>query len=138
MDRMIAAAIISNMKKRENEYSYLAFPSEMAPYRVAVLPLQKKDGLLEKAKEIFAKIQEIEPYSVFDESGAIGRRYARQDEIGTPFCITVDYDTLERDVVTIRERNSMKQIREVKVDTIVNYPVFLRNPVLDEFKSMKI
>ena len=136
LDRMIAASIISNMKKRENEYSYLTFPSEIAPYRVAILPLQKKDGLLEKAREIFAKLQEIEPYSVFDESGAIGRRYARQDEIGTPFCITVDYDTLERDVVTIRERNSTKQIKEVKVDSITDFPVFLRNPILDEFKKM--
>ena len=135
MDRMIAASIISNMKKRENGYSYLTFPADIAPYRVAVLPLQKKDGLLEKARDIFSKIQEIEPYSVFDESGAIGRRYARQDEIGTPYCITIDYETLERDVITIRERNSTLQIRDVKVETLLEFPLFLKNPALKKFGS---
>ncbi len=135
MDRIIAALLVSNMKRRENTYSYMSFPPEISPYRVAVLPLQKKDGLLEKARELFEALREIEPYTVFDESGAIGRRYARQDEIGTPYCITVDYETLERDIVTIRERNTTKQIKNVRIESILNFPLFLKNPILKEFQN---
>ncbi len=80
----------------------------LAPYKAAILPLQKKLG--EKAQEVYAKLSKhcmVE----YDESGAIGRRYRRQDEIGTPMCITVDFDTLEDDTVTVRDRDTMQQIR---------------------------
>ena len=80
----------------------------LAPYKVAVLPLSKK--LSDKAREVRRLL--ARDFSVdFDESGSIGKRYRRQDEIGTPFCVTVDFDTLENDTVTIRDRDTMEQIR---------------------------
>ncbi|HKK64765.1 MAG TPA: glycine--tRNA ligase [Clostridia bacterium] len=82
----------------------------VAPVTVAVLPLVKKDGIADLAKSIEKELRE--DYATFyDQSGAIGRRYRRQDEIGTPFCITIDYDTKEDNTVTIRYRDSMKQER---------------------------
>ena len=80
----------------------------LAPYKVAVLPLQKKLG--DKAKDVYALL--AKRFMVeYDESGAIGRRYRRQDEIGTPLCVTVDFDTLDDDTVTVRDRDTMQQIR---------------------------
>ena len=81
---------------------------ELAPYTVAVLPLMNRDGLQERAAEIFQQLSRT--YSTtLDTTGSIGKRYRRQDEIGTPFCVTVDYDTLEKGTVTVRERDSMEQ-----------------------------
>ncbi|MBU2053087.1 MAG: glycine--tRNA ligase [Nanoarchaeota archaeon] len=84
---------------------------KLAPYKVAVLPLTNK--LDEKAREVYSFVND-EHNSFYDKSGSVGRRYARQDEIGTPFCVTVDFETLEDHSVTIRDRDSTKQIR-VKV-----------------------
>ena len=88
---------------------------KLAPITVAVLPLMKKDGLAEKAKEIQHLLKE-EFVTDYDQSGTVGKRYRRQDEIGTPFCVTVDYDTLDKsspnyDSVTLRFRDSMEQVR---------------------------
>jgi glycyl-tRNA synthetase len=88
----------------------LHFHPSVAPVKLAVFPLMKKDGLDTKAKEIYKNLSELY-YTDYDDSGAIGKRYRRQDEIGTPFCITVDYDTLQDNTVTVRERDSMKQER---------------------------
>ena len=89
----------------------------LAPVKVAILPLQKQ--LVEKADEIFKTLSK--KYSCdFDLSGSIGKRYRRQDEIGTPFCVTVDFDTLEDNTVTIRDRDTMSQVR-VRVDELDNY-----------------
>ena len=86
----------------------------LAPYKVAVLPLQKKLG--EKAEEIYKSL--TKKYSAdYDDAGSIGKRYRRQDEIGTPYCVTVDFDTLEDASVTVRERDSMGQVR-VKIDNL--------------------
>jgi glycyl-tRNA synthetase len=71
--------------------------------------LVKKDGMPEKAKEIEAELRRARLATFYDEKGAIGRRYRRQDEVGTPYCITVDGDTLSEDVVTVRHRDSMEQ-----------------------------
>ena len=79
----------------------------LAPYKVAVLPLQKK-ALGDKATEIYHSLMK-KFAATYDEAGSIGKRYRRQDEIGTPFCVTVDFDTLEKGTVTVRERDSMKQ-----------------------------
>ena len=80
----------------------------LAPFKVAILPLQKKLG--EKATQIYTELSK--EFDVdYDESGSIGKRYRRQDEIGTPLCVTVDFDTLEDDTVTIRNRDTMEQIR---------------------------
>ena len=82
----------------------------LAPYQVAVLPLSKKDTLMPLAKEIYSKLAK-RYMCEFDETQAIGRRYRRQDEIGTPFCVTVDFDSLEDGAVTIRERDTTNQDR---------------------------
>jgi glycyl-tRNA synthetase len=96
-----------NVEKR----TVLRLSPRIAPVKVAVLPLLKnKEALVARARELHAKLKRN--YAVFyDEGGAIGRRYRRQDEIGTPYCITVDFDTLEDEAVTVRERDSMAQER---------------------------
>ena len=82
----------------------------LAPVKAAVFPLVKKDGMPEKALEIYRTLKRR--FNVFyDEKGAIGRRYRRQDEAGTPFCITIDGDTLSAGSVTVRERDSCEQVR---------------------------
>jgi len=92
------------------DWSWFDFPPTIAPFTCAVLPLMKKDGLKEKAEEIAAQLREAGFNVVFDAAGSIGKRYARQDEIGTPYCVTIDYDTLEKGTATIRFRNDGKQI----------------------------
>ena len=89
----------------------------LAPYKVAVLPLSKK--LSEKADEIYAKLSK-KFMCDYDEAGSIGKRYRREDEIGTPFCVTVDFDTLEDGCVTIRDRDTMEQVR-VKIEDVASY-----------------
>jgi glycyl-tRNA synthetase len=88
----------------------------LAPYQVAILPLSKKDSLTPLADSIFATLSK-RYYCDYDETQAIGRRYRRQDEIGTPYCITVDFDSLEDGQVTIRERDTTKQER-VSIDQL--------------------
>jgi glycyl-tRNA synthetase len=88
----------------------------VAPVKVAIFPLMKKELLVEKAEGIFQTLQK-HWLCEYDESGAIGKRYRRQDELGTPFCITVDFDTLENGTVTLRDRDSMKQER-VPIDKL--------------------
>lgn len=94
----------------------LKIDKRLSPIKIAVLPLMKKDGLAEKAKEIFHELKKI-TIAEYDESGSIGKRYRRQDEIGTPVCITVDYVTLEDGTVTIRDRDTMEQKR-VRVEEL--------------------
>ena len=89
----------------------------LAPYKLAVLPLSKK--LSEKAEEVYTKLSKSFMCD-YDEAGSIGKRYRREDEIGTPYCITVDFDTLEDDTVTIRDRDTMEQIR-LPISEIKNY-----------------
>ena len=86
----------------------------LAPYKVAVLPLSKK--LSEKAEEVYTQLSK-KFMCEYDETGSIGKRYRREDEIGTPYCVTVDFDTLEDNTVTIRDRDTMEQIR-VKIDEL--------------------
>lgn len=101
-------------EKGEKARTFFKFPKEVAPYRAAVFPLVNKDGVEEKAREVFEGLREKGIYVLWDKSGSIGRRYARADEVGIPFCITIDYDTLKDDTVTIRDRDTMKQ-RRVKI-----------------------
>ena len=89
----------------------------IAPYKVAILPLQK--NIADKAKEVFAKLSKYFMCD-YDEAGSIGKRYRRQDEIGTPYCVTIDFDSLEDDSVTVRDRDSMEQVR-IKIDDLKNY-----------------
>ena len=93
------------------------FHPSIAPYKVAILPLQK--NLSEKAMEIYSDLSKHFMVT-YDEAGSIGKRYRRQDEIGTPMCVTVDFDTLDDDTVTIRDRDTMEQIR-IKTSDLVDY-----------------
>ncbi len=93
------------------------FHPAIAPYKVAILPLQK--NLSEKAMDVYTKLSKYFMVT-YDEAGSIGKRYRRQDEIGTPMCVTIDFDTLDNDTVTIRDRDTMEQIR-LKIDDLINY-----------------
>lgn len=93
------------------------FHPAIAPYKVAILPLQK--NLSEKARELYAQLSKNFMVD-YDEAGSIGKRYRREDEIGTPLCVTVDFDTLENDTVTARDRDTMQQIR-LHVDELKDY-----------------
>jgi glycyl-tRNA synthetase len=99
--------------------SVLRFHPKLAPIKAAILPLVNKDGMPEIAKKIEA---DLRPFIriFYDDKGAVGRRYRRMDEVGTPYCITVDTQTLEDQTVTIRERDSMEQIR-VSISVLLNY-----------------
>ncbi|MEM4494810.1 MAG: glycine--tRNA ligase [Candidatus Caldarchaeum sp.] len=103
----------------ENGRSVLHLHPFIAPYTVAVFPLLDKPELTQVAQRVHAMLK-LDFDTFYDEKGSIGRRYRRQDEIGTPFCVTVDYQTLEDDTVTVRDRDTMKQER-VKIGEIKNY-----------------
>ena len=114
LDRMFLA-IISEAYQEEkledgSERVVLKIPVFLAPVKVAVLPLVKKDGLPEKAREIMDRLK-LDHNCQYDEKDSIGKRYRRQDAIGTPYCITIDHQTLEDGTVTIRHRDSMQQER---------------------------
>lgn len=94
----------------------LHFPAPIAPVKCAVLPLVKKDGLPEKAREIQHRLR-FDFTCQYEEKDSIGKRYRRQDAIGTPYCITIDHQTLEDGTVTLRHRDSMEQKR-VSVDEV--------------------
>jgi len=96
----------------------MQFPYVIAPIKLAILPLMKKDELPEIGRKIFEDIKE-KIMCEYDESGSIGKRYRRQDEIGTPYCITIDYQTKEDQTVTLRDRDTMEQKR-IKIDEILS------------------
>ncbi len=120
-DRMVLAFLCNSYDEEkidENDTRVvLHLHPVLAPYKVAVLPLSKK--LSEKAKEVYAKLSK-KFMCDYDEAGSIGKRYRREDEIGTPYCVTIDFDTLEDDTVTIRDRDTMEQIR-LKIDDVANW-----------------
>jgi glycyl-tRNA synthetase len=89
----------------------------VAPYKAAVLPLSKKESLAPLAQEVRRRLAERWVVD-FDDTQSIGRRYRRQDEIGTPYCVTVDFDSLEDEAVTIRERDTTEQVR-VPIEALV-------------------
>jgi glycyl-tRNA synthetase len=105
---------------------YLAVPPAMAPTTVGVFPLMDRDGLAEYAGDVAGELRAAGLAVHYDDAGAIGRRYRRQDEVGTPFCVTVDYDTLEDDTVTVRERDSTAQ-RRVPADELADTLTRLRD-----------
>jgi glycyl-tRNA synthetase len=98
-------------KNEKQERTIFKFNSYMAPFQVAVFPLMGKNPLVERAREVCALLKENNFWYVYDAKSSIGRRYRRVDEIGVPFAVTIDYQTLEDNTVTIRERDSMKQER---------------------------
>ncbi|MDB2462736.1 glycine--tRNA ligase [Algibacter sp.] len=122
LDRMFLAVFSNSLQEEELENgttrTVLKLPSVLAPVKAAILPLVKKDGLPEIAKEILEDLK-WDFNVIYDEKDAVGRRYRRQDANGTPFCITVDHDTKEDGTVTIRHRDSMEQER-VKIEDLRN------------------
>lgn len=119
VDRSVLA-VLCDAYTEEAERIVLKVKPSLAPYKVAVFPLLKnKPELVEKAKEIYYALKK--DFTVaFDERGNIGKRYYSQDEIGTPYCVTVDFDTLKDDSVTVRDRDTMKQER-VKINELSNF-----------------
>ncbi|MBI2633322.1 MAG: glycine--tRNA ligase [Parcubacteria group bacterium] len=109
----------SRSGKGEDDEIVIRFHPQIAPIKVAILPLVKKDQLVKKAREIYDRLKE-KWYVQYDESGSIGRRYRRQDEIGTPWCVTVDFETPEKNTVTVRDRDSMQQ-EKIDIDSLVGY-----------------
>ncbi len=102
-----------------SQRTVLRLKPKIAPVKIALLPLMKKDGLPELAREIQKQLK-IFGYTEYDESGAIGKRYRRQDEIGTPVCITIDYESKDDNAVTIRDRDTMTQER-IKISELIDY-----------------
>jgi glycyl-tRNA synthetase len=97
----------------------LKLPKELAPIKIAVLPLSKKEELSKPATDIYHNLQK-KWMCQYDEAGSIGKRYRRQDEIGTPYCLTVDFETANDKAVTVRDRDTMQQER-VKIDGLLDY-----------------
>ena len=114
LDRMFLAILSNSLKEETLENNttrtVLKIPPFLCPYKVALLPLVKKDGLPQIAKDIYNSLK-LEFNVTYDEKDAVGRRYRRQDAIGTPYCITIDHQTKDDNTITIRERDSMQQDR---------------------------
>ena len=134
LDRMFLAILSSSFieEKLENDTvrTVLKIPPFLAPFKAAILPLVKKDGLSEFAMKLYDDLK-IHYNISYDQKDAVGRRYRRQDAIGTPLCITVDHDSLNDEMVTVRNRDTMKQTRvEIKdlkseIDKLVNISNYL-------------
>ena len=125
VDRAVFTVLAHSLDQDEidgEERDVLRLEKEIAPTEIAVLPLMDKDRMPEKAREVARKLRESGFSVKYDESGNIGRRYRRQDEVGTPCCVTVDYETLEEDqeTVTVRDRDSTNQER-VRIDELSDH-----------------
>ena len=108
-----------NAKGGMEKRTVLRLDPRLAPVKAAVLPLSRHADLSPKARDLAAELRKC--WNVeFDDAGAIGRRYRRQDEIGTPYCVTVDFDSLDDDAVTVRERDTMTQDR-VAINAVTDY-----------------
>ncbi len=123
VDRTLLAILASAYEEEQLEggdvRTVMHFAPHIAPYQVAVLPLSKKEELIGPARELYEKL--LHTFRAeFDVTQSIGKRYRRQDEIGTPYCVTVDFDSLEDGAVTVRDRDTMKQER-VKMDELIGY-----------------
>ena len=114
LDRMFLAILSNSLQTEQLEdgstRTVMNIPAFLAPYKVAVLPLLKKDGLPEKAREVMNTLK-FDHMVKYDEKDAIGKRYRRQDAAGTPLCVTIDHQTLEDNTLTVRYRDTMEQIR---------------------------
>lgn len=120
VDRMILMLLCDAYHEDEmngEKRIVLKFTAHIAPIKAAVFPLLKnKPELVEKAREVYRTLKKVEPRIMFDDNGNIGKRYRRQDEIGTPVCITIDFQTLDDDTVTVRDRDTGEQVRQPVAD----------------------
>ena len=112
----------------EEKRKYLRLKKELAPIEVGVFPLLNRDGMPEKAREVYDGLRLKGFMAEYDDAGSIGRRYARADEVGTPYCVTIDHQTLEDGTVTIRDRDTTSQVR-LKIEEL---PLVLRSLLCDE------
>ena len=127
VDRILLTALVDAFREEEaptakggtEKRTYLALHRDLAPTKVAVLPLSRNEQLAPDARGVFDLVKQTWMCD-FDDAGSIGRRYRRQDEVGTPFCVTVDFDTLQDRQVTVRERDSMTQDR-IPLENLVGY-----------------
>jgi len=119
IDRIFYTVLEHSYNEGEEDYVTLRLKPEIAPVKVGVFPLMGKDDLIAKAKPIDDMLRKAGIMTYYDDSGSIGKRYARMDEIGTPFCLTIDYDSLKDEAVTIRERDTTDQVR-VKIDNLLD------------------
>lgn len=122
LSRLVLTVIVNAYDEEEingKKRIVLRLNPKIAPVKVAVFPLQKDEKLRELARKVYLNLKE-KFVSEFDDSGNIGKMYRRQDEIGTPFCVTIDYQSLEDETVTIRDRDTMKQER-IKINSLENY-----------------
>ena len=129
MDRIMLAVLVDAYSESEARSGKedavhetevtLRLPKELAPIKIAILPLSRKEELIQPATEIFHNLQKYWMCQ-YDETASIGKRYRRQDEIGTPYCVTVDFETANDQSVTVRDRDTMAQER-IKIDELVNY-----------------
>ncbi|HCP61582.1 MAG TPA: glycine--tRNA ligase, partial [Actinobacteria bacterium] len=118
VDRAMLAFLVDSYREEEvttasgktEKRTVLALHKDLAPVKVAVLPLSRNDALVPEARAVYDSVKH-RWMTQYDDAGSIGRRYRRQDEVGTPYCVTVDFDTPEDRAVTVRERDSMKQVR---------------------------
>jgi glycyl-tRNA synthetase len=131
LSRLIYAVMLSSYvygePNSDRDWNWFNFTGAMAPWEAAILPLMKKDGMSEGAKELYWQLKDYGLEVIYDESGKIGKRYARNDEIGVKYCITYDYDSLEKDLITIRDRDTMHQV-QIKIDLL---PDLIRQLILD-------
>jgi glycyl-tRNA synthetase len=123
LDRTVLAVLCdayTEVQEGEETRVFLKLDPKVAPFKVAVFPLlRNKPELIKKAEEVYKMIKKVIPEVIFDDNGNIGKRYRRQDEIGTPYCITVDFETIEQGTgVTVRDRDSGKQERVVENDIV--------------------
>jgi glycyl-tRNA synthetase len=127
VDRIMLVLLLDAYREEEaptakggtEKRTYLALHKDLAPIKVAVLPLSRNEQLAPEARRVFDLVK---PHWMcdFDDAGSIGRRYRRQDEVGTPFCVTIDFDSLEDHQVTVRERDTMLQAR-LPIEDLVSY-----------------
>ncbi|MFH0923068.1 MAG: His/Gly/Thr/Pro-type tRNA ligase C-terminal domain-containing protein, partial [Candidatus Micrarchaeota archaeon] len=110
LDRLFFTLLVEAYEEKGDKMM-LKLASSITPLDCAVFPLMSKDGLDEKAKSVFGELRKAGLNCEYDESGSIGKRYARMDELGVPYCITIDYDSLKSDDVTVRSRDSGSQAR---------------------------
>jgi glycyl-tRNA synthetase len=135
IDRILYSVLLHSYSE-DDERSYLKLEKQIAPVGVCVFPLVNKEELVETAKKISEELRNRGIISEYDGSGTIGRRYARSDEIGVPFAVTVDHDTLENHTVTIRNRDDLKQVR-VPVEDVYRVLIDLLNGRL-EFEDVQV
>jgi glycyl-tRNA synthetase len=134
VDRILYA-ILDHAYHKEGDYVRMRLSGKVSPIKLGIFPLVGKDGLDTVAMELYEKLSEMGISCYYDDAGSIGRRYARMDEVGTPFCVTIDYDTMKDGTVTLRDRDTTDQIRISKDDVLIIAPRVSKGISFEEVKK---